>query len=721
MVIVLFAALIAPWFINWDDYKANFEAEAGKILGQPVHVVGSADASILPSPSLTFTDVEVGETEGQPMMSVKRFSVTIELMPLIQGEIHVISMKLEEPVVRVSIDDAGQVDWTIRGEASRDLDLNRVALSGVEISNGTLIYNDARSGSVVTLTDIAATVEARSLAGPWRVEGSYASDGVPSQFQVSTGVRDADGSLRVKLDVTPGQWPIAISADGVIAQGESGPAYAGTYNLTQIVPPVEGEEGHGDETGWRSEGSFTLTREQLVVDKAVLSEGPPDRPSSLAGSMRLTLGPASRFFATVQARQLDLDRSLGEGPKKPIEMATAADEFVKWLRGIPVPAIAGTVRFNVPAIVAGGSVIQDVSFNASPADGGWLIEGLTARLPGQATFAADGRLSTGEAVGFGGNVRLAVGQPATFAAWWRGKSEVGAGRLLSPFDLSGRATVTMGGISVEDMTTEIGDATIKGSFSWAGAGSDSPLRTLRTNLEADRLDFVQIRALAELLGGHDLRDTSTIADSFQIKFTAGELLIEELVMRNVSVDAGFENGGLTVSGIEVGDLGGARFVVTRGQIDDILGEPLGRMEAQLTAQTLTGLANVVDRFAPDTPFARWFRNSAPSLAPASIALTIDSVMDEGRPNSRLDVKGSAKATNFDATVELAGVPALWRQADLNITASLKSYDAVGVARQIGIGQGEVAVDGGAQFRLIAKGIPDKGLASEVTGSFGGSR
>ena len=30
IVIALFAALIAPWFINWDDYKANFEAEAEK-------------------------------------------------------------------------------------------------------------------------------------------------------------------------------------------------------------------------------------------------------------------------------------------------------------------------------------------------------------------------------------------------------------------------------------------------------------------------------------------------------------------------------------------------------------------------------------------------------------------------------------------------------------------------------------------------------------------
>ncbi|KAB2855709.1 MAG: AsmA family protein, partial [Bauldia sp.] len=70
VVIALFAALLAPWFINWDDYKGNFQAEAEKILGQPVRVVGSAKASILPSPSLTFTNVEVGDTEGQPMMTV---------------------------------------------------------------------------------------------------------------------------------------------------------------------------------------------------------------------------------------------------------------------------------------------------------------------------------------------------------------------------------------------------------------------------------------------------------------------------------------------------------------------------------------------------------------------------------------------------------------------------------------------------------------------------
>ncbi|MCB1487248.1 MAG: AsmA family protein, partial [Bauldia sp.] len=258
-MIALFAALIGPWFINWDDYKANFEAEAEKILGQPVHVVGSADASILPSPSLTFTNVEVGDTEGQPMMTVEKFAVTIELLPLIQGEIRVISMKLEKPTVRVSVDDTGQVDWLLRTDLSRELDPAKVVLNGVEVTDGTLIYTDAGAGSTITLKDIRAQIEARTLAGPWRIEGSTTKDGVPVQFTVATGSVDNDGKLRVKVDATPGQMPIAIGADGMIGWSDVGLSYVGTYNLTQVVAS-EGREP-GDSPGWRSEGSFNLTRE----------------------------------------------------------------------------------------------------------------------------------------------------------------------------------------------------------------------------------------------------------------------------------------------------------------------------------------------------------------------------------------------------------------------------------------------------------------------------
>jgi len=707
-----------PWFINWDDYKANFEAEATRILGQPVHVNGTADASILPSPSLTFTDVTVGETEGAPMMEVRRFSVTIELMPLIQGEINVIAMTLEDPVVRVAVDDAGRIDWTLRGEASRDLDPDKVSLAGVEIRNGTLIYTDAGADAAVTLSEITATVEARSLAGPWRIEGSYSANGTPSQFQVSTGVRAADGSLRVKTDITPGQWPVAIGADGVVAQGETGPSYVGTYGLTQVIPAdPEADPEAGDITGWRSEGSFTLTRDRLLVDKAVLSEGPPDRPSSLAGSMTLTLGRDASFDASILARQLDLDRSLGAGPKKPIDMSTAADEFVRWLRGIPVPAIAGTVRFNVPAIVVGGAVIQDVSFTASPLDHGWRVEGLNARLPGQARFTADGLLSTGEAVGFGGAVQLVVNQPATFAAWWRGKSEGGAGRLLSPFDLSGKATVTLDSLKVEEMTTRIGDARIVGRFSWTN-NRGSGARILSADLEADRLDFTQVRALAELLGGQNLGDVSLLADSYSIRLAANQLEVADVTMRNVWFDAGFADGNLDVTKITVEDIGGAQFAVNRSRIDHVLGTPLGTLSAELKAPDPATLTRVVEQLAPGTPFAGWFRRAAPYLGASSLNLTLKSEVEDGAPNTDVKLSAKAGATDFSMNVHLAGTPAAWRKADVDVKADLTSYTAAGIVGQLLLRDAGDLVTGDARLDFKAVGVPESGLAASLEGHLG---
>ena len=65
------------------------------------------------------------------------------------------------------------------------------------------------------------------------------------------------------------------------------------------------------------------------------------------------------------------------------------------------------------------------------------------------------------------------------------------------------------------MTTRIGDATITGGFSWTDAADGA--RTLGADLEADRLDFVQVRALAELLGGRDLSEAGSLADSYEVR------------------------------------------------------------------------------------------------------------------------------------------------------------------------------------------------------------
>ncbi|MEL6921854.1 MAG: AsmA family protein, partial [Pseudomonadota bacterium] len=82
LVLVLLAALAAPLFVNFDDYRAQFEAEASRILGQPVAVNGDLSATLIPFPSITLNDVRVGQADD-PLMVAQSLSLDAELAPFL--------------------------------------------------------------------------------------------------------------------------------------------------------------------------------------------------------------------------------------------------------------------------------------------------------------------------------------------------------------------------------------------------------------------------------------------------------------------------------------------------------------------------------------------------------------------------------------------------------------------------------------------------------------
>lgn len=718
VAVALFAALIGPYFINWNDYKGTFEAEAEKILGQPVRVVGTASATLLPLPSLAFTQVEVGDTEGAPMMTVEKFDVTIELMPLLEGEIRVVSMKLQKPHVKISVDDSGTVDWLLRTEASKALNPEKVVLEDVEIIDGSVDYIDGSSGIKLGFDNINSNIQATALTGPWKISGTYQQAGSPYQFDISTG-KWAQDQIRVKTTLDPANLPVAVTADGAIGNGKGGLSYSGTYTLTEVVAAAP--DGKPSDDGWHSEGAFNLSRDRVVIPKAVLSQGPPDRPASLAGSLVLSLGSKAKFTASATARQLDLDRTLGKGPTAPVKVSDAVQSFVAWLSGVPVPGIPGNISFSVPAIVVGGAIVQDVSFEASPEPGGWQVDGFHAQLPGQATLDAAGTLTTGDParVGFGGQVHLAVNQPVSFASWWRGTRDVGAGRLLAPFDLAGRARVEVGRVAVDSMQIKIGDERIAGSFAWSG-GSDGGKRLLETDLKASRLDFTQIKALTELIIGQDLADTGVLADSYAVSIAADELSVGDVTMHDVTADAGFVDGTLKVNGILIGDIGGTRVSVTRGEVKDVFTSPRGQIEAHLNAPDVTGLARFLDRLIPNTPLTEWLNAAAPALSPAVLDAKIEAPPKGKGDGATISLHGSANASTFDIGLDLTGSPGDWRTGELAATVSLSSYDAMGLARQTGLDPGAVEQAGSVNLHFSAKGVPATGLATNLTGMFAGA-
>jgi len=45
-IIALIAALVGPYFVDWNRFRPQFEAEAARVVGAPVRVSGALDARL---------------------------------------------------------------------------------------------------------------------------------------------------------------------------------------------------------------------------------------------------------------------------------------------------------------------------------------------------------------------------------------------------------------------------------------------------------------------------------------------------------------------------------------------------------------------------------------------------------------------------------------------------------------------------------------------------
>ena len=175
IVLALIAALVGPYFIDWTSYRADFERQASAILGGEVKVNGAARARILPFPSVTFADVTVHNATGDGIaMTIDEFSMDAELAPFLSGDVLIFDMRLVRPRATINIDSEGKVDWAVRPSAP--FDARNITLEHLAITDGEVRVRSG-NGAERHLREINATVAARTLAGPWRADGTLRLDG----------------------------------------------------------------------------------------------------------------------------------------------------------------------------------------------------------------------------------------------------------------------------------------------------------------------------------------------------------------------------------------------------------------------------------------------------------------------------------------------------------------------------------------------------------------
>ncbi len=305
VILVLSAALVVPYFIDWNAERGLVETQLSDVLGRPVKVRGAIDLKLLPTPYLRLADVELGTPAAKPDIKVDEIQLEIALTALLRGEVDFVEAKLVRPRFALAIENGTLPLGPPIQHFSGPMRFERIS-----VENGALSLSDPATGRTYAFDNISLGAEAVSLAGPFKADGRFAFAGVPSTFRLATGDSRGD-RLHFKLIVDENKkHPRAdIDADLIFAKSAAGlPSLAGRMTLS----------GHLDgeiKLPWQLSGGLTGELRKAAVDDLDLRLGDDEHGVSFNGAAQFDFGAAPRAHAMLKARDIDLDRLLTQKGK----------------------------------------------------------------------------------------------------------------------------------------------------------------------------------------------------------------------------------------------------------------------------------------------------------------------------------------------------------------------------------------------------------------------
>jgi uncharacterized protein involved in outer membrane biogenesis len=711
---VLIAALVGPFFVDWTVYRSTFESYAGRALGHRVTVLGEADLRLLPAPSISFSDVRVGEAED-PLLVVSQFDIRIELPPLLKGEIRVIEMELDRPHLSLSLDEEGRLDWltAMKTEgALAKLAPEDIAFQNITIRDGALSIVDARSGETHRIDNGNLSVSARSLAGPFKAAGSLTLNDAPYNISVATGRAQAETGLRVKGEVTPTNWPVNFAFDGMLNQSDAAPAFEGRFNIASVA--MEDEQ----QNNWVSEGLFSADIAEVAIPEFEFRYGPEDKRLSLTGNADLIYAGDKRFEIRAKSKQVDLDRLLGGGPQAPVDVDSASAQLITALRAVPLPAIDGAISMDVPAVVAGGGIIQNVRLDLETMIGGWRIARLAGRLPGRTMVATQGDLGLEPTMTYRGAISISSEQPGSFISWWQ-KTDTGV-TSIDPISLEGRLNLVPEGAALDNLRITLSGEEARGGLAYRKPRSGNAVFSL--SLEAEKLDLDQIESLAALIQP-ERTDAGQAKDpkglDVSVRLRAKKVAARGVEGKGLALEAEYSDGGVRIDRLFAEDLAGARLDVS-GEILKLFSAPAGAVSGTLDARDLSGLVALTRGLFPDSVFAERLEKAAASLVPAKFDAELKAAELGDGTDMTLNLTGVAGGAQTSLKADLQGRVDVWHDAEIDVVVDLEGPDGAKLLQQLGFDLIPVDASGGGQLKLAARGVPSQGLDVTLGASVGTS-
>jgi large subunit ribosomal protein L24 len=705
-IIALLAALIGPYFMDWNQFRPQFEAEASRIIGVPVRVAGALDARLLPAPALRLRQVTFGGNNDLGRLRADKLDVEFSLSSLMRGEWRATDLTVNGMAADLGLDAKGRVD--LPSTASGSFNLASLAIERLNLTGRVALHN-AASHSTLELNDIAFSGDVRSLAGSVRGDGNFTVERTSYPFRVSSGPSPDGSATRLHLNIDPGERAIQADLEGVLAFDKRQPRFDGA--LTLAVPASK--PGEAGPTPWKLAARLKADPAGARLDQIEASLGAEDAALKIGGAGELRFGAAPLLRASLSARQLDADKLAGKSDAEPLRILPALRAGLAAIPQAPIPA---EIEFNSEQIMLGGRPLQNIAAQLKTDGQSWTFQRLDLRAPGMTQLSLNGAAPGSDR--FSGRLSVESSDPDTLVAWLQGRSEVNR-RSTRPLRLSGDLTIAANHLSIERLKAEIEGGAVEGRIAFAQTGARKGSR-IDAELKADRLDLDAATSFVRALAGPQ----GEWPDEAQLTLDAGRAISAGQELRPFSVKLGYGPALLSLEQLRFGQGSGVTTEAS-GSFDRT--QATGQLSLKSTANSLRELAGLLEPVAPAVRARFDTIDASPGATRLKLGLSLEKIA--GRAD-RSDARAvlELEAPQLKATAMLtAQTPAAMnaididrlRNSEFSLDAIVSAPHAATLLALLGLDRAVAPGEGASHFEGKLSGAWRRPLRLDATLSGGG--
>ncbi|MGD9045208.1 MAG: AsmA family protein [Desulfobacterales bacterium] len=259
VVVVIAVLLVAPAFIDIQDYKPEIEKFISEKTGRPFTVGDDLSLSLFPWIGVSLSEAQLGNSAGfkeKDFVSVKSFEVRVKLLPLLSKDVQLKRFILNEPKITLVKNKSGQVNWALPDDTKEKapaektpkeseapsveagLPIKDLTVGELSIKNGSVIWIDHTTANRKEITALNLTLQDVSLERPVKLSFSAILDNQPVAVDGTVGPVGKDfkqATIPLDLDVNAFKQ-LVLKLKGSLKNPASNPGIDMAVGIEEFSP-----------------------------------------------------------------------------------------------------------------------------------------------------------------------------------------------------------------------------------------------------------------------------------------------------------------------------------------------------------------------------------------------------------------------------------------------------------------------------------------------------